>query len=267
MLYLFHGLGGNSRRGYMKRMTLRALRRGFHVLATNHRGCGLGRGMAAHPYHSGRAEDLSSVIEYGRNLFPKFRHLAVGYSLSGNALLLLQAGYRGSVQPDLGIAVNAPIDLGSAALEVKRGFNRLYDVRFVRDCEKAVKQRMEDGLIQETYRFPLINTLHGFDSIYTAPAGGFKDRWDYYATCSAGPYLSKIKKPTVVITSKDDPMVKVEHYLAAQYSDQVLFHLEDHGGHMGYLTSEATPAGDNRWMEYALDHYLCRWCELPDKEN
>jgi len=259
MLYLFHGLGGHIDSDYIRRMTRIGLERGYHVMAVNHRGCGSGDGLAVHPYHSGRAEDLSAVIQYGRDKHPQKRHIAIGFSLSGNALLLLQAGYRGQVQPDLGISVNAPIRLDKAALAIKTGLNRIYDLRFVRKCQKAVRDRYEKGLIQTQYKFPIFNTLYGFDQIYTAPAGGFKDRYHYYDSCSAAPYLEKIKSPTVVLTSRDDPMVDVKNYETAKYAPDVWLHIEKHGGHMGYLTNEQTPLGGNRWLDYALDGFIKAW--------
>jgi len=104
VVYLFHGLGGTSPSSYINRSVnvMRGL--GHHVFVTDHRGCGKGEGLAVGPYHSGRAEDLSSVIEFGRNLFPDKKHLAIGFSLSGNALLLLLSGERGKVKPDYAVA-------------------------------------------------------------------------------------------------------------------------------------------------------------------
>src|SRR5579872_1060681 len=95
----------------MHRTAILALKRGYMVYAFNHRGCGLGAGLARHPYHSGRAEDLSAAIAFGRSQHPRARHVAIGFSLSANALLLLLGGERGKTLPDQAIAVNAPLDL------------------------------------------------------------------------------------------------------------------------------------------------------------
>ena len=109
VVYLFHGLAGSTDSGYIHRTARVALRQGHTVMMMNHRGCGEGVGLARYPHHSGRAEDLSSAIEFGRGRFKNRRHLAIGFSLSGNALLLLLTGNRGIVKPDLAISVNAPI--------------------------------------------------------------------------------------------------------------------------------------------------------------
>src|SRR5579885_2463070 len=112
---LFHGLSGSNDMDYMHRTAALALKRGYTVYSMNHRGCGSGQGLARHPYHSGRAEDLSAAVAYAKKRHPRGRVAAVGFSLSANALLLLLGGQRGETQPDYAVAVNAPIDLETSA--------------------------------------------------------------------------------------------------------------------------------------------------------
>jgi len=47
------------------------------------------------------------------------------------------------------------------------------------------------------------------DKRYTAPAGGFNSREDYYETCSTHLHLSKISIPSVILTAANDPFVSV----------------------------------------------------------
>src|SRR5262249_33888601 len=84
VVYLFHGLAGSIDSSYMHRTAIVARAQGHSVLMINHRGCGSGRGFAVAPYHSGRGEDLSAAVEYGRKRFPQHQHLAIGFSLSAN---------------------------------------------------------------------------------------------------------------------------------------------------------------------------------------
>ena len=114
-------------------------------------------------------------------------------------------------------------------------------------------QRVEDGLIPDIYHLSKWKHLQDFDDAYTAPAGGFKDRHDYYATCSAAPHLHKIRTPVAVITSQDDPFVDYRGLMNAAKSEWVHTHFERHGGHMGYI-SRGVPEG--RWLTYALEHYM-----------
>ncbi len=256
VVYLFHGLGGESHRSYMQRTALLARKMGHAVFLVNHRGCGHGRGLARAPYHSGRSEDLSAVIQEGRRRYPQAKHLAIGFSLSANALLLLAAGIRAKTQPDAAIAVNAPINLARASELLVRGLNRVYDFKFMEDMRDAVASRRDAGHVVPEMKLRRFATLREFDNLYTAPEGGFNNREHYYESCSAKLYLKNISIPTVILTAADDPFVDVADYRAAQVSSLVHLHIEKHGGHMGYLTRKKTPLGTYRWLDYALNTFM-----------
>ena len=254
VVYIFHGLSGSTDSTYIHRTAIMAQNLGHTVFLLNHRGCGEGAGLARGPYHSGRAEDLSAAISVGRKMFPRHRHIAIGFSMSGNALLLLQSGRRGEEKPDLGIAVNAPIHLEKCAHLLKSGMNRVYDIRFYLQCKRDALIAQHE--ILKTTKIPLLMTLHDFDNLYTAPTGGFVNREDYYASCSTYDRLKDIQSPTVILTAKDDPFVPFESYANAELSKHILFHAEEIGGHMGYLSKEKTPLGTMRWQDYALHEIL-----------
>ena len=256
IVYFFHGLAGSSEADYMQRSALVCQKLGHSVFLINHRGCGVGRGLAIKPYHSGRAEDISDVLKYGKNHFPNQRHLVVGFSLSGNALLLLLTGQRGSLKPDGAIAVNAPINLFRAAELLQTGFNRIYDLRFVIKCRNEIKGRRFSSPNQTAIKIPWNANMTDLDSLYTVPEGGFKSREHYYQTCSAKNWLSQITVPTVMLTTQDDPFVSAQDYLDVKLPSAVYLHIEDVGGHMGYITNDPTPLGTRRWLDYALHESL-----------
>jgi predicted alpha/beta-fold hydrolase len=257
---LFHGLSGSAEADYIHRTAAVALKRGYTVYAVNHRGCGAGTGLARHPYHSGRAEDLSAAIAYVRKRHPKGRVAAVGFSLSANALLLLLGGQRGTSAPDYAIAVNAPIDLEICSLSLGKDLNRIYDLRFLIQLRRDLAMKRKRGLIDREYEIPLKLTLRDFDNLYTAPASGFRDREDYYDTCSAMKFVHLIRAPTVVFHADDDPIIPVKAYRQTRFSPSCLVHIEKVGGHMGYLSRRKTPLGTMRWQDYAIDRAL-GWLE------
>ena len=260
VVYLFHGLGGESHRSYMQRTALLARRLHHTVFLVNHRGCGTGRGLAREPYHSGRSDDLSAVIAEGRRRYPVATHLAIGFSLSANALLLLSANKnpfdRELTLPDASIAVNAPIQLARASELLLKGLNRIYDFSFMGDMRNAIQSRIEAGHDVAPVALKRFTTLRDFDNLYTAPAGGFTSREHYYESASAAQYLAQIQIPTILITANDDPFVAAEDYREARLSPLVHLHIESHGGHMGYITKNKTPLGTRRWLDFALFRFM-----------
>jgi predicted alpha/beta-fold hydrolase len=249
VIYLFHGLGGDADADYMRRTAALAWRKGHSVVAVNHRGAGEGRGAAAKPYHSGSTSDLSTVFLMGQGLFPDQRHIAIGFSISANMLLLLLGRDQHLTLPDAAIAVNPPVDLEASSRRIVSGFNKVYDIRFMRMLKRQVRERVDFGLIPAMPAFPRFCDLRDFDAAYTAPQGGFESREDYYAKCSAGPHLGRVETPTLLLTSRDDPFAPAADVEACALGPGITLHVERRGGHMGYL-DRRSPGG--RWLDAAL---------------
>lgn len=254
IVLLFHGLNGSIESNYMARTTKVAQSQGHSVVLVNHRDCGEGFGLANQPYHSGRGEDLSDVIHFYRSQFPKKRIIAIGFSLGANALLNLVCERRGTSQPDFAIAVNGPADLKACAELLKVGLNRIYDLRFVWSCRDEIYKKAQGGRIEFDKTISRLSYLRDVDEMYTAPYGGFKNAEDYYAQCSTFKHFPNIKTPTVMIMSKDDPFIPWQPYLNAQHNPHVQLHLEERGGHLGYLAKQSR--GYKRWLDDALDIIL-----------
>lgn len=249
---LYHGLSGDVYADYMQRTAILCRKLGHTVVLVNHRGAGHGVAHARHPYHSGRSEDVSEVLKFLRQKFPGKKQIAIGYSMSANILLCLVGGYKGDEKPDGAITVNAPLNLAQGAQLLKTGFNRVYDIRFVNRLRENIEYKYKNGLISKRYEIPRFASIYEFDNIYTADAAGFKDREDYYRSCSAKFYLSNITTPTYMLTAADDPFVSVQDYREVVLPKSVQLHIENSGGHLGYLTSKPTPLGSHRWLDYYL---------------
>ncbi|HEX6885425.1 MAG TPA: alpha/beta fold hydrolase [Planctomycetota bacterium] len=252
-VHLFHGLSGDADADYVRRTAAVLRERGHEVWAANHRGCGAGRGLARGPYHSGSSADLAAVLASSHAEAPDRVHVAIGFSLSGNALLLAAAEQRAPWLAGL-IAVSPPLDLAAAARDVHRGLARLYELRFLLRLRRALRERVEDGLLARCPRVPWHLSLRAFDDLYTAPAGGFRDSGDYYARCSAGPRLAEVRTPGVIIAARDDPFVRPGPLRACARPPWLALHLEDHGGHTAFL--ERDGLGWRHWLDGALTHYV-----------
>lgn len=252
-VHLFHGLSGDVDSDYMRRTAALLTARGHEVWAMNHRGCGTGRGLARRPYHSGSSADLAAVLERSRSEAPGRVHLAIGFSLSGNALLLAAAEGRVPALAGL-IAVSPPIDLARAARDIHHGFARLYELRFLLRLRRAVREREEDGLARRHYDVPVLASLREFDDLYTAPEGGFASSADYYARCSAGPRLAEVRTPGVILAARDDPFLDAAAYDGLALAPELMLHVERRGGHGAFL--EAHGLGYRHWLDGALLHYV-----------
>jgi hypothetical protein len=254
LVHIFHGLSGDANSDYVRHAAQVASDMGYGVLAVNHRGSGAGRGLAKGVYHSGCAADLAEVFAWSSQHFGK-RPLGIGFSLSGNALLLLLAR-GGKCLPAGAIAINPPICLKHCSERISRGWNRIYEARFVRRITRAMKERQRSGLLPSGFHPPPSRSLREIDEHLTAPLAGFRDADDYYARCSTHEMLGSIQQPTVILTAADDPFVAVADFEELDLPASVHLHIEDTGGHVGYLARGANALSCERWLAGALRHYL-----------
>ena len=243
---IFHGLGGDSSSDYMQRTARIADSLGLSVALVEHRGVGLSEGRAVKPYHSGRGDDASNVSLFLRKKFPMKKQIFIGYSLSGSVLLNLVTGRSGDYLPDYAIVVNAPIVLSRASAMLQKGFSKLYDFRFYMLLKKIIRRK------DPNLKMPLLGTTQLIDKLYTSRNSGFKNEEEYYQTCSTYPHLNKIKIPTFVLTSEDDPFITFLDYEKADWNLKTHRTFVKHGGHMGYISKKKIHFFQHRW----LDHYI-----------
>lgn len=252
--YLFHGLGGSAASEYVRRFGGVLAHRGHHVYLIDHRGCGAGAGLATKPYMCGRIEDLADVVAFGRARHPAARHVVVGFSLSGMTLLKLLAT-AGEEHPDAALALCPPVDLEVTSRALLAWPERLYDLYLLRRCRRWIGEIPIQGRAPAEYAVPALSNLRVFDERYIAPASGFASRDEYYRAASARDDLERVRTPTLVLTALDDPMSSPACLVAAPRSTSIQLHVEQRGGHMGFLAARRTPLGSRRWADYALDHY------------
>lgn len=263
--HLCHGLTGSSESNYM-RLAAGALRdEGARVRLVNHRGQGPGAGLARGLYHSGSWPDLFAAIAdaraRGRATGP---HVAVGFSLSANTLLLGASVERAEGHPghpDAVLAVNPPVDLVASVTRIGEGVNRVYDRNFVRGMRASfAARRAADPAGSRHLLVPRsAASVRALDEVVTAPAAGYPSAEAYYEDCSSGPRLAGLRVPAAIVTAADDPFVSADDVTRAvevaarrRGSDAppLLAHVEATGGHLGYLG----PRGE-RWLAGAIAHY------------
>jgi len=256
-IVFMHGLGGEASSPYMLRLADLFRARGWNTFRMNHRGCGEGKGLARQIYHSGRSDDVSQVLMYVAELYPDSPMVAVGFSLSGNALLKLLGENRYAIPQNLCgvIAVTPPIDLSKCAAALCKPSNKIYDLRFVLMLKDAIKERRQHFPDFPEIKFHWNMTIRDFDEICTAPLNNFTSAEDYYAKCSARQFLSGITVPTFLLASDDDPFVPKEMYDDLHANGNLEVHITRGGGHMGFVSAEKTPLGSHRWMDYAIVMY------------
>jgi predicted alpha/beta-fold hydrolase len=234
-----HGLEGSSRSGYILAILRGAFERGWGATALNFRSCSGEPNRLARSYHSGEIGDALAVMKHLRaRLTGPF--YAVGFSLGGNVLarLLEETGAQAPVEA--AAVMSAPYDLDSCCRRIDSPgpFQKLYRDRFLRTLKHKARAKLRrfpgafDQKAMEAAR-----TIRGFDDAVTAPLHGFRDAAHYYAEASSGPRLSAIQRPTLLLSSGDDPMLQ-EPVIPpeATHNPRLSVVLTSRGGHVGFVS-------------------------------
>jgi len=139
---LFHGLEGNIRSHYIGGLAAALRARGMAVTLMHMRGCSGEPNRLPRAYHSGDTADMAHLFTTLARREPGSALSAVGFSLSGNALLK----YLGERGPESGlaraVAVSVPFDLACAAQRIDQGFSRIYQSYLVRRMKASTHARL-----------------------------------------------------------------------------------------------------------------------------
>jgi predicted alpha/beta-fold hydrolase len=259
ILLLLHGLEGSSRSHYVGGMARLAQARGWRVVVLNFRGCSGEQNALPRLYHAGETGDLDDVVEALVRREPTARIVGAGVSLGGN-VLLKWLGERGDAAPApivAAVGISVPFDLAACAGALDVGFERrVYTRNFLRTFRAKVrdKARRYPGFV-DVEAACRARTFREYDRAVTAPLHGFADEVDYWTRASCRPWLTKIRRPALLINALDDPFVPSASLPdVAALPEGVRAEFVPRGGHVGFV--DGWPWRVGSWAERRAVEFL-----------
>lgn len=251
---LVHGLAGNHSSGYMSRIAGKLVEAGARTFRMDLRACGAGEGKSRRPYHAGISADLLHAIEHVAGVCPVSPLTLAGFSIGGNISLKMLGEHAGRLPRQLNraVVVNPPIDLAFCLKNMRGGFSRFYDRHLVKHLYRQF--RRSELLIANAPHVAAAGRPRGmreFDAMYASTIWGFDDVDRYYAAMSALSDIDKVRVPSLVIASKDDPLVPVETFQSLASHPAIHMHVTEAGGHLGFI-GRAGVDPDRRWMDWRI---------------
>ena len=255
LLVLFHGLEGCSDSHYARAFAAHALSSGWRLAMPHWRGCSGEPNRKPRAYHSGDSEEVDWIL---KKFSPPVH--AVGISLGGNALLKW-LGERGDEARSIvrrAAAVSAPIDLSAAGRALDRGINReIYTRHFLSTLKpkSLAKLAVFPGLYDRA-KLRAARTFREFDDTVTAPLHGYRDADDYWRRASSGPWLERVRVPTLLLNARNDPFLPEHELLAAarNAARSLVLEFPRTGGHAGFLAGPFP--GRHDWLPRRLLEFL-----------
>jgi predicted alpha/beta-fold hydrolase len=250
VLALFHGLEGSSASPYARAIAAQALALGWRCVVPHFRGCSGELNRLPRAYHSGDSEEIGWIL---KALSGNAERLyGCGISLGGNALLkyLGEQGANAAVRK--AIAISAPLDLAAAGRALDAGLSReIYTRHFLKTLKKKTFAKLARKQVSiDARRLEGARTFWEFDDTVTAPLHGFLGADDYWARASSGPWLRRIRVPTLVLNARNDPFMPATALDAIRDAPpNVVLEFPRSGGHAGF-------PGRNRWLARRVLDFL-----------
>lgn len=245
-LAIVHGLGGSSESSYALSLGMLGYGLGWNVARMNMRGAGDGEALCARLYNAGLDSDLVAVLDALARLTPRLA--VVGVSLGANLTALALARSRERLPPGLigAVAVSPPLGLSQCADALDAPRNRLYRDHYLRQlCASYRRRQRALPALLEAGRERGVRSLREFDDRITARYGGYAGAEDYYSRSSAGPLLTEVQRPLLLLAAADDPIVpaiSVTRWPLPSHG-RVVRELTPTGGHVGFLGPARAPGG------------------------
>jgi predicted alpha/beta-fold hydrolase len=266
LVLVVHGLSGSSESHYVLGLQAALAQHGWGSVAMNCRGASGRPNNLPRAYHAGGSDDLQRVLAHMRQHHAAAPLAVVGYSLGGSMTLNLM-GQTGDVAPVFAaVAVSVPLLLPVCADRMDRGFSRIYRQHFMAELTAQWEEKMRHlerrgdmasaARVRERLgRGPFRSFWH-FDNDLIAPLHGFRDVHDYYRRASPRQFLARIRRPTLVIQSRDDPFMTPGVLPdAGELSPAVHFELCREGGHVGFIEG-GTPRAPRYYLEHRIPAFL-----------
>lgn len=255
------GLQGDLQSAHVRGLLRACAGRGWRGVLLNYRGRGEPNRLR-HSYHCGRTDDVDFLAGELRRREPDTPIAVVGYSVGGNICLkwLGEAGQEGRKLPICAaVGVSVPFHLGVVAKTIESGFSRLYQWRLLKSLHRDLIGKMDAvDLELDLQRSDVgrLDTFFKFDDCVSGPLHGFHGAEDYYARTRSDQLLHCVSVPTLIVNSRDDPMVPA-HLIpgAHSLSEHVRLEITDRGGHMGFVGG-SWPWAAKFWLESRIPAFL-----------
>jgi len=251
ILVVLHGLESSSRSSQVVRLLRAAHRCGWRGVGVNFRSCSGALNRLRRSYHAGETADLAWIIQRVIAEHPGASVCCAGFSLGGNVLLKYLGEQADQAPTPLraAVAISTPFALAVSVRAIEQGFSRVYMWGLLRGLRRKTLAKLKQFPdLTDRRALQALRTVAEFDELITAPVHGFPSAAAYWAASSSGTWLSRIRRPTLLINAQDDPFLPSEAlpreaiarnaYLTAEFPKA--------GGHMGFISGR-WPGGGTSW--------------------
>ncbi|MFL6275464.1 MAG: alpha/beta fold hydrolase [Blastocatellia bacterium] len=211
IVLIVHGLSGNALSPYCASAAQAAAQAGFSSLRLSLRGADF---SGEDILHGGIIQDLWAALAAPE--VARYRHvLLLGYSVGGH-IALRAAVEQADPRLRAVAAICPPLDLHQATKAFDHPAQRPYRLHIFRGLNKAYAAAAGRGRVQIP---PAIvaraRSCRERDALTVVVRFGFRSAEDYYERESVAPRLHRLRVPSLIVQSRQDPLVPPETVIPA----------------------------------------------------
>ncbi|TNV78627.1 hypothetical protein FGO68_gene12092 [Halteria grandinella] len=281
VVIIFPGLSGHSHKGYVKSLAKHLSQDCGYIVGVFHN-----RGVSQE-FTSPVLPDICSSEEINtaiQHMVKKQKHenkrtyfSGIGMSMGANLMMKIAGEQGDNFALDAMVSLNNPFDIWLAinlmrgkpyekflAIELK---NQLINKKKISKDEELVFKQMAQKFGIDFKALSKISTWRDWDEQYTKKAyRNYPTLADYYFSASSLPLISKVKRPTLVIHSKDDPIIPIECLPVNEClsNPHMIVGIVEKGGHVCYFQGVK---GQKRWYPLVSGEFLDALIELRERQR
>ncbi|KAM0792571.1 hypothetical protein ACM66B_005234 [Microbotryomycetes sp. NB124-2] len=266
ILVIAHGLTGGSHESYVRDVLAKITKPkseggpGWRGAVVNSRGCAGMKCVNKVLYNGGKTDDLRCALTFLAHFAPRAPLYGAGFSLGANQMAKL-VGQDGESTPlKAAVVLGAPWDFWEGHIMLSSSWlRRIYSKAMAANLRRVLKNagvfEDDDRLDWDAIYGNPQQTLYEFDSLVTAPLGGFPTAAAYYRWASATTTVHNVAVPLLSISALDDPVVSSQTVpeSAAYDNPNLVFAMTKHGGHLGWFQGAFKP---RRWISKPVIEFL-----------
>ncbi|ODV82016.1 AB-hydrolase YheT [Suhomyces tanzawaensis NRRL Y-17324] len=248
LLIALHGLAGGSYESYI-RAQLAVMAPEFDALVLNARGCANHTITSPQLFNGLWTNDLRYLINHHiRPTWPNKRIYLMGFSLGGAIVANYVGQEADAIDPMIkaAVVVGSPWNFTDSSLLLRESLigRSIYSSAMCQNLLKLL--RAHDAELQNNIHWSefiknpqdyVVSKLWEFDDVFTSKIFGFNNGNDYYRHASPDQRLYKVRVPTIILNSKDDPIVgsRTLPYHEVKINPYTHLITSSIGGHLGWF--------------------------------
>ena len=257
LIILFHGWEGSSNSGYVYSLATTLFNKGYDTFRLNFRDHGDSHYLNKGIFNSTLLNEVLDAISELQQCFQYEQYFLSGFSLGGNFAVRVSANQDKLYKPLSAVVAICPVLNPAITMEAFQSSPGFYESYFVKKWKRSLNKKR---LIFPTYDYAnelsKAKNLDDLNEIFVPRYTDYDTVKDYFDAYTLKPALfSKINSPTLVIATKDDPVIPIEQWRSASGNHFLTIEEQQHGSHCAFLDSiKLTSWADKRTLAFFNAH-------------